>query len=291
MLVSMQEMLQEAEKKNFAVASINTPNQISLRAVIQAAEDTGMPVTINHAQTEESVVPIEIAVPLMLEYAKKSSAAISVHVDHGYDFEHCMKAIRLGCTSIMYDCSRFPLEKNIAEVRRFVDNVKPLGIGVEAELGAMPNNMPSAVHGQETSDLSDLSKYFTDPEEAAIFCERAGCDVLTTSFGTVHGMYAGEPNLDIELVKKIKSKAGNVSLGMHGGSGTPFDQIQAAISAGIKKINYFTAIDTAPAPYLMKTIQESKNPVNFCNLANQAMEIIYERTVEILNVFKNTPQK
>lgn len=287
MLVSLQEMLQEAERNNFAIASINTPNQISLRAVIEAAEDTGMPVTINHAQTEESVVPIEIAVPLMLDYARKSTAAISVHVDHGFDFEHCMKAVRLGCTSIMYDCSRFPLEKNIEEVRRFVDIVKPLGIGVEAELGAMPNNMPSDVHGQETSDLSDLSVYFTDPKEAEVFCERSGCDVLTTSFGTVHGVYAGEPNLDIERIKKIKSLAGNVHLGMHGGSGTPFDQIQAAISAGIKKINYFTAIDTAPAPYLMKTIQESKNPVNFCNLANQAMEIIYERTVEVLNAFKN----
>ena len=287
MLVSLQEMLQEAERNNFAIASINTPNQISLRAVIEAAEDTGMPVTINHAQTEESVVPIEIAVPLMLDYARKSTAAISVHVDHGFDFNHCMKAVRLGCTSIMYDCSRFPLEKNIEEVRRFVDIVKPLGIGVEAELGAMPNNMPSDVHGQETSDLSDLSVYFTDPKEAEVFCERSGCDVLTTSFGTVHGVYAGEPNLDIERIKKIKSLAGNVHLGMHGGSGTPFDQIQAAISAGIKKINYFTAIDTAPAPYLMKTIQESKNPVNFCNLANQAMEIIYERTVEVLNAFKN----
>ena len=287
MLVSLQEMLQEAERNNFAIASINTPNQISLRAVIEAAEDTGMPVTINHAQTEESVVPIEVAVPLMLDYARKSTAAISVHVDHGFDFNHCMKAVRLGCTSIMYDCSRFPLEKNIEEVRRFVDIVKPLGIGVEAELGAMPNNMPSDVHGQETSDLSDLSVYFTDPKEAEVFCERSGCDVLTTSFGTVHGVYAGEPNLDIERIKKIKSLAGDVHLGMHGGSGTPFDQIQAAISAGIKKINYFTAIDTAPAPYLMKTIQESKNPVNFCNLANQAMEIIYERTVEVLNAFKN----
>ncbi|RGU91331.1 class II fructose-bisphosphate aldolase [Clostridium sp. AF15-17LB] len=287
MLVSLQEMLQEAERNNFAIASINTPNQISLRAVIEAAEDTGMPVTINHAQTEESVVPIEVAVPLMLDYARKSTAAISVHVDHGFDFDHCMKAVRLGCTSIMYDCSRFPLEKNIEEVRRFVDIVKPLGIGVEAELGAMPNNMPSDVHGQETSDLSDLSVYFTDPKEAEVFCERSGCDVLTTSFGTVHGVYAGEPNLDIERIKKIKSLAGDVHLGMHGGSGTPFDQIQAAISAGIKKINYFTAIDTAPAPYLMKTIQESKNPVNFCNLANQAMEIIYERTVEVLNAFKN----
>lgn len=287
MLVSLQEMLQEAERKNFAIASINTPNQISLRAVIEAAEATNMPITLNHAQTEESVVPIEIAVPLMLEYAKKSTAPISVHVDHGYDFNHCMKAVRLGCTSIMYDCSRFPLQKNIEEVRRFVDIVKPLGIGVEAELGAMPNNMPSEVHGQETSDLSDLSIYFTNPGEAQEFCERAGCDVLTVSFGTVHGMYAGTPNLDIELVKEIKKRAGAISLGMHGGSGTPFDQIQKAIDAGIKKINYFTAIDTAPAPYLAKTIAEAKNPVNFCNLANQAMEIIYEQTVEILNVFKN----
>ena len=95
------------------------------------------------------------------------------------------------------------------------------------------------------------------------------------------------PNLDIERIRKIKSQAGQVHLGMHGGSGTPFDQIQQAIDAGIKKINYFTAIDTAPAPYLLKTIQESKNPVNFCNLANQAMEIIYQKTVEILTVFKN----
>lgn len=287
MLVSLQEMLREAEKRNFAVASINTPNQMSLRAVIEAAEKTNMPVTINHAQTEESVVPIEIEMPLMLEYAKKSTAAISVHVDHGYDFNHCMKALRLGATSIMYDCSRFPLEQNIQEVKRFADMVHPLGIGVEAELGAMPNNMPSEVHGQETSDLSDLSIYFTDPKEAEEFCHRAGCDILTVSFGTVHGMYAGEPNLNIELLKKIKARSGGMPLGMHGGSGTPFNQIQSAIDAGIRKINYFTAIDTAPAPYLAKTITEAKNPVNFCNLANQAMEIIYEKTVEILTVFKN----
>ncbi|MEG0913153.1 MAG: class II fructose-bisphosphate aldolase [Oscillospiraceae bacterium] len=291
MLVSLQEMLQEARSKNMAIASINTPNQISLRAVIAAAEDTGMPITINHAQTETDVVPIEIAVPLMLEYAKNSKAAISVHVDHGYDFNHVMKAVRLGCTSIMYDRSRFSLEQNIADVRAFVDMVKPLGIGVEAELGAMPNNMPSATHGQETSDLSDLTKYFTSPDEAEEFCERSGCDVLTISFGTVHGMYAGEPNLDIELVKNCAARSHGVALGMHGASGTPFDQIHSAINAGIKKINYFTAIDTAPAPAIAKYIAESKNPVNFCNLANLAMEEIYNKTVEILKVFKNNAGK
>lgn len=287
MLVSLQEMLKEAEKKNFAVASINTPNQISLRAVIMAAEKTNMPITINHAQTEEDVVPSEIAIPLMLEYAKKSTAAISVHVDHGFDFNHCMKAVRLGCTSIMHDNSRFSLDENIKRTKRFVDIVHPLGIGVEAELGAMPNNMPSEVHGQETSDLSDLSVYYTRPDEAEKFCREVGCDILTISFGSVHGMYDGEPNLDIELVKKIRKKVGNVALGMHGGSGTPFNQIQAAIDAGIRKINYFTAIDTAPAPLLAETINNATKPVNFYNLANQAMEIIYEKTVEVLTVFEN----
>lgn len=287
MLVNLQEMLQDAQKNNYAIASINTPNQISLRAVIAAAEFTNMPITINHAQTEEDIVPIEIAVPLMLEYAKNSKAAISVHVDHGYDFNHVMKAVRLGCTSIMYDCSRLPLQENIREVRRFIEIVRPLGIAVEAELGAMPNNMPSPGHGQETSDLSDLRAYFTKPDEAEIFCKQTNCDILTISFGTIHGLYNKEPQLDIDLVKKINKVSYGVSLGMHGASGTPYDQIQSAISAGIRKINYFTAIDTAPAPYLAKTISESRNPVNFCILANQAMEIIYNKTVEILNICKN----
>ncbi len=287
MLVSMQEMLQEAEKHNFAVPSINTPNQISLRAILQAAEDTNMPITINHAQTEEDVVSLEISIPLMLEYAKQSKAAVAVHIDHGYDFDYCMKAVRLGVTSIMYDCSRFELQENIDRVKTFVDIVRPLGIGVEAELGAMPNNMPSEVHGQETSDLSDLSRYYTNPDEVAEYCEKTGVDCLTTSFGTVHGMYAGEPNLQIDLIKKIKANAGRVSLGMHGGSGTPYDQITKAINAGIKKINYFTGIDTTPAPEILKMIQESKNPVNFYNIANKAMEIMYNKTVEVLNVFKN----
>ncbi|MDR0363095.1 MAG: class II fructose-bisphosphate aldolase [Planctomycetota bacterium] len=287
MLVSLQEMLADARKHNYCIASINTPNQISLRAILAAAEKTNMPITINHAQTEENVVPIEIAVPLMLEYGKASKAAVSVHVDHGFEFNHCMKAVRLGCTSIMYDCSRFPMEKNIEEVKRFIDIVHPLGIGVEAELGDMPNNMPSEIHGQETSDLSDLSVYFTKPDEAEEFCERTGVDVLTISFGSVHGMYKDEPNLNVDLVKEIDGRAHGVALGMHGGSGTPFGQVRKAITAGIRKINYFTAIDTAPTPALAKTIMESKNPVNFSILANQAMEIIYEKTVEVLNVFKN----
>lgn len=287
MLANLAELLQDAKKNNYAIASINTPNQISLRAVIAAAEEVNIPITINHAQNEDDHIPIEIAVPLMLDYAKKSTVPISVHVDHGLDMKHIMKAVRLGVTSVMYDCSNLPLEENIAEVKRLMDLVGHLGIAIEAEVGTMPNNMPDEVHGQERSDLSDLSVYYTDPKEAQMFCEQTGVDVLTISFGSVHGMYEGEPNLNIPLLEQIRDLTPNTSLGMHGGSGVPYDQIQKAISSGIRKINYFTAIDTAPAPHLAKLINEADGPVNFWKLADEAMEIIYEKTVEVLRVCKN----
>ena len=287
MLVNLTEMLHDAEKNNYAIASINTPNQISLRAVIAAAEEVNIPITINHAQNEDEHIPIEIAVPLMVDYAKKSTVPISVHVDHGLDMKHIMKAVRLGVTSIMYDCSNLPLEENIAEVKRLKELIDHLGISLEAEVGTMPNNMPDEVHGQERSDLSDLSVYYTNPKDAQIFCEQTGVDVLTISFGSVHGMYEGEPKLDIPLLEKIKEVTPNTALGMHGGSGVPYDQVQKAISSGIRKINYFTAIDTSPAPHLLKMIQEADGPLNFYKIADRAMEIIYEKTVEILRVCKN----
>lgn len=285
MLANLAEMLQDAEKKNYAIASINTPNQISLRAVIAAAEEVNIPITINHAQMEQGHIPIEIAVPLMVEYAKKSTVPISVHVDHGLDMNHIMKAVRLGVTSIMYDCSQLPLEQNIAEVKKLIGLVRHLGIAIEAEVGQMPANMPDGTH--KSSDLSDLSLYYTNPKEAQYFCEQTGVDVLTVSIGTVHGVYAGEPKLNIPLLKQIKEVTPNTSLGIHGGSGTPYDQIRAAINGGIKKINFFTAIDTAPAPILAKMIEEADGPVNFYKIADRAMEIIYEKTVEILRVCKN----
>jgi fructose-bisphosphate aldolase, class II len=287
MIVSLQEMLKDAEKKKYAIASINTPNQISLRAVIAAAEKTGMPITLNHAQNEEEHIPIEIAIPLMVEYAKKSTAPIAIHVDHGLDMTHLMKAMVLGCNSLMYDCSNRPLDENIREVKRLIDLVRPLGVAVEAEVGTMPNNMPNAVHGQEKSDLSDLSVYFTKPDEAKRFCDETNVDVLTISMGTVHGVYEGEPKLNIDLLKKIRGMVSGSALGMHGGSGTPFDQIRTAICNGLRKINVFTALDTAPAPYIAKMISDAKMPTNFYAIADKAMEVIYDKTVEFLEVCKN----
>lgn len=290
MLVSLKEILKDCECHKYAVGSFNTPTLETLRAVIHAAEGLGVPVVLNHAENEEEVIPIEVIAPLMTEYAKNAKVPVAVHIDHGETFPYLMKAVRLGFTSIMYDCSHLPHRQNMEKVKRFVELVHPLGISVEAEIGAMPNNMAGCANGHEKSDLSNLEKYFTDPEEAADFAKQTGVDALAVSFGTVHGSYEGEPKLDIERVERIKAlMPEGTALVMHGGSGTGKEQTRAAVTAGIRKINYFTAMDTAPAPVLFEVIKRvGSEPVHYGRLARLAMEVMEEKVKEAMEIFLNS---
>ncbi len=289
MLTSLKDILNDCELHGYAVGSFNTPTLETLRAVIHAAESLRVPVVLNHAENEEAVVPIEVIAPLMTEYAKNAKVPVAVHIDHGETFPYLMKAVRLGFTSIMYDCSGLSYKENAERVKRFVELVHPLGISVEAELGAMPNNMAGCVNGQEKSDLDNLEQYFTAPSEAAAFAGVTGVDALAISFGTVHGRYEKEPRLDVERVKKIKGMMPKgTHLVMHGGSGTGREQTKAAIKAGIRKINYFTAMDTAPAPVIYETIKRAEGePVHYGRLAKLAMEVMEEKVREAMELFLN----
>ena len=288
MLVNMKEMLGDAEKHNYAVGSLNTPNLETLRAVIGAAEELDCPIIINHAQGHENVVHLETIAPLMKLYAENAKVPVAMHIDHGLDLNFCMSAVRAGFTSIMCDRSAYPLQDNIALTKAFVELVRPLGITVEAELGAMPNNMPCEVPGQEQSDLSDLTKYFTKVEEAKLFAEETGVDVLAVSIGTIHGMYQEKSNLDIPRIKDIKAAIAGTGthLGMHGCSGTEPNQVAAAIDAGIRKINYFTAMDTGITPVLKQMIEDYEGrPLNYSLLVNVAMEELKKGAREALELF------
>lgn len=290
MLVNMKDMLMDAEKHNYAIGSLNTPNLETLQAIIAAAEELDCPIIINHAQGHEPVVHLETIAPLMKMYAENAKVPVAMHIDHGLDIDFCMRAVKAGFTSIMCDRSSYPLEQNIALTKSFVDLVKPLGITVEAELGAMPNNMPTEVPGQEKSDLSDLTKYFTNVEEAKRFAEETQVDVLAISIGTVHGMYeAGvKSNLDIDRIKAIREVITDehVHLGMHGCSGTEYDQVVAAVNAGIKKINYFTAMDTAVAPVLEEMIKDYEGrPLNYSLMVNVAKETLKKEAKKAMEMF------
>lgn len=98
--------------------------------------------------------------------------------------------------SLMRDASAFDFEENIRLTKEAVDFFHPLGIPVEAELGHV---------GNETVYEEALAGYhYTDPDQAAEFVERTGCDSLAVAIGNQHGVYTSEPQLNFEVVKRVR---------------------------------------------------------------------------------------
>ena len=242
MLVTMKEILEDAKEKKYAVGAFNVPNLESIQAVISAAEELNVPVIIQHAEVHENLITMQEIGPIMLDYARRASVPVCVHLDHGASFDLCVQAIRLGFTSVMYDASAKSYEENFEETKEMVKIAHAAGVSVVAELGHI---FTSAVGGGEgrgavgAEDFASLEDCYTDPDTAKAFVEGTGVDALAISFGTTHGVYLTEPKLDLNRITEIKNKI-DIPFVMHGGSGVSDEDFKTSIQNGITKINYYT---------------------------------------------------
>lgn len=288
MLVNLKEILKNAEEGGYAVGCINTPNMATLRAVVDAAEEMQTPIIIDHAQVHDPLIPIELIGPKMVEYAKQAKVPVCVHLDHGSDYNFVMRALRCGFSSIMYDLSALPFEENVAKVKEFTDMAHALEITVEAELGIMTSTEDDT-HGDGGGWTHEtIKKTFTDPAQAAEFAERTGVDALAVCFGTAHGIYAEPPILDIERVKAIrKAMPAESRVVMHGGSGVDEKQVQAAITAGCSKVNYYSYMAKACTKHMQEYLNKIEGNGFWHEVDEEAYRFMKEYAKDVLRVFKN----
>ncbi len=243
MLVNLKDVLIPAQKEKYAVGLFNTVNLEMARGVFAAAEENGSPIIIGSAEILLPFGPMEELSYFLLPMAKRAKVPVVVHFDHGLTKEACLKALDLGFTSIMYDCSKLPYEENVAAVKEMAKIAHSYGATIEGELGHVGDNEGS----MEGADiLENPSDFFTQPEIAADYVERTGIDALAIAVGNAHGAYKLPPKLDFERITQIKN-ATNVPLVLHGGSGLSDLDFKTAIELGICKVNIFTDINVAQA--------------------------------------------
>lgn len=237
MLVNMNEILHPAKEGKYGVGFFNAVNVEMARAIIETAEELNAPVMVGTAEVLLPAMELELVSNYLLPMAKKASVPVCVHYDHGLTFERCMEALKLGFTSVMYDCSTVSYEENIQKVAEMVKICHGMGVTVEAELGHVGDNVGSG-------KLENPEDYFTDPDTAVDYLERTGADSLAVAVGNAHGDYAFPPKLDFQRIEEISKKT-NVPLVLHGGSGLADDDFRNAVKLGVSKINIFTDIDKA----------------------------------------------
>ena len=237
MLVNMKKMLCSAQKGGYGVGFFNALNLEMARAVIETAEELSAPVIIGAAEVQLTTTPLETVAEYLLPMARKASVPVCVHYDHGLTFEKCMQSLRLGFTSVMYDCSTDEYEENVRKVAEMVRISHCMNATVEGELGHVGDN-------EGSGKLARPEDYYTDPDVAEDFVRRTGIDALAVAVGTAHGEYKFTPKLDFERIETIASRTG-MPLVLHGGSGLADSDFRTAVKKGICKINFFTDLDQA----------------------------------------------
>ncbi len=281
MLVNMNEVLIPAKKNRYAVGLFNAVNLELARGIIAAAEATRSPVIMGSAEILLPYGPLEEISYYLIPMAKKASVPVVVHLDHGLTYDTCVEALKLGFSSVMYDCSTDSYEENIRKVKEMADIAHSYGATIEGELGHVGDNEGSA---EGSSHLADPSQYFTDPRQAKDFVDRTGVDALAIAVGNAHGAYKLPPKLDFERIRTIANTV-DVPLVLHGGSGLTDNDFKQAIKEGISKVNIFTDINVAAVEAEFKKFSSMDKGV--IDLIPAAVEAVKLATAKKMKLFSS----
>lgn len=290
MLVSLKELMKAASEGGYAVGAFNVSNLESLMAIMEAAEETGHGVILNYAEVHAPFLSMEQAAVIMLDAARNASVPVCVHLDHGSSMEACIRAIRLGFTSVMLDASAEDYETNVRATDQIVRLAHSVGVTVEAELGHIfSSNMGLAESPEEAETLDSYESaddVYTDPATAKDFVERTEVDVLAIAFGTTHGIYTKKPVLDLDRITKIR-QAIDIPFVMHGGSGLSKEEFQTAIQNGIRKINYYTYMTLAGGKAVKEAMDQKGADENvfFHDIPIIAVRAMKENVKQAIRVF------
>ena len=268
MLVTLADILAEAEKGKYGVGLFNMLNLEMARGIIEAAEEERSPLILGVAEVHLPLIPFDYAALIMNDIAKRATVPVCLHFDHGVDFEKIKAAVDAGFSSVMYDGSSLPYEENIKNTLAVSKMAHAKGVSVEAELGH--------VGGAEGGEDDGVEEMYTKVEQVNDFIDRAEIDALAVAIGTAHGPYKKKPVLDISRLAEIY-KVSEKPLVLHGGSGLSPEQFRATIDNGIRKVNICTEMCVAAREAYIA----SKNHEIMFNDAKEAVKAVVKGRMQL----------
>ncbi len=267
------DMLQRAKDGGFAYPAINVTSSSSLNAALQGFAEAGsdgiVQVSTGGAEflSGQRVKDMALGARALAEYAHVVAARypvrIALHTDHcpadKLDafvrplLAESTERVRAGgeplFQSHMFDGSAIDLEENLRISAQLLPQCGGAKIILEIECGVVGGEEDGVSH-----DIND--KLYTSPEDLVRVVETLGTGekggyLVAATFGNVHGVYKpGNVTLRPEILRDGQQRvaehlgqpAGSkpFSYVFHGGSGSSLEEIRAALSYGVVKMNVDT---------------------------------------------------
>lgn len=277
MLTNNLEQLHKAAKNGYAIPAINTQggNYDIIMAICRAAEELKSPVILAHYVSTGAYSGHDWFVEVAKWCANKVSVPVSIHLDHGSDFDICMQALKLGFTSVMIDGSQKPIEENAAVTQSVVKVARVFEVPVEAEIGELQ---------RLDNDGAVLeNKNIADPEQVRQFLSLCQPDTLAIGIGNAHGYYKGKPDIKLDVLKAVREFS-DIPLVLHGCTGMEESIIKEAIHLGVAKINFGTEVRYKYVQHYQEALENLNHQGHSWKLSQYASDALVEDIKNIIRL-------
>ena len=281
--MNLKDYLNKALKEGWALPHFNISDAVTLAGICEAAKELNSPLLIGTSESERKFIGLKQAVAMMKAYREEYKLPIFLNADHHRSISMAQEAVDAGYDSIHIDLSVAKLEENIAGTKEIVGYAKAKNkeISVEGEVGYLITE--SSKIYKEIIEIPPAS--LTRPEEAARFVKETGVDRFAPAVGNLHGIAANVKQLDIARIEAIRAVIGDTVMVLHGGSGTPDDQIKEAIKAGINNIHINTELRVVYAEALRKFLADHPDETTPYKFFTPVIEAVKQKAAEKIILF------
>jgi ketose-bisphosphate aldolase len=220
----------------YAVPAVNVFDEISMRAVIAAAERTDAPLIVQISVKTVRASSTAFITSLFQALVRDATVPVALHLDHCPDRSVIDEVVAAGWSSVLFDASDRDLADAERETAEVVTQSHAVGVDVESEI--------ENILGVEDGVGSDEARHAYSVEELAAVADRTGADLLAPQLGTAHGLFTARPTLLPERAAELARRTDRPIV-LHGGTGLEPADFRAFIDAGVSKINISTAVKNA----------------------------------------------
>ena len=281
--MTAKEWFTRARKEHFAIGAFNIDTLDIFKAIMIAAQKKKSPVMVEFSPGEVKYFGMKNVVDMVVNAREEYKIPILLNLDHGRPIELCMEAIeQSGFDDIHFDGSELEFSENVRETKKVAAAAHKKGLLVEGEIDKISG---SSEKHEENIDLEQLKNSYTKVENASKFVTETGVDILAAIFGNIHGTFPVQPDLDIDLLRRIAQAVPDTFLSLHGGSGIAADQVKAAIAEGIVKVNVNTELRVAYRDALVEELGENPKEYKIYDLTPDIIMAVASVVENKIDVF------
>jgi ketose-bisphosphate aldolase len=234
-IVATREILARAFAGRYGVAAINVVNDLSIEAVLAAAEELQAPLIVQTSVKHVQMTGVEAMFAMWTAYAGRVTVPVALHLDHCPDRAVISACLTRGWNSVLFDASKLSVEENRRQCIEVVAEASRYGALVEGEIEGFKRT--EEMTGDEADHVQSL-------ETVVDFVKATGIEVFAPAIGNAHGTYRAAPKLDAQRVTDIVAALG-IPVALHGGTGMTAEQFADLVARGCAKVNISTALKIA----------------------------------------------